>query len=292
MGSARRPYASRAVTARTALFTALALVGFAGNSLLCRAALADGSIDPASFTAVRLASGGVVLLGLARLASGARPLAGSWAGAVALFAYAAPFSYAYLRLGAATGALVLFVAVQITMVGIGVARGERPRSLAWCGLAVALAGLAALTLRGAGAADPWGLCGMTLAGISWGVYSLLGRRGLETPLAATAGNFVRAVPLAGVLLVWAAATSVLEVRRTGFWLAVGSGAAASGLGYSLWYAALPALSAARAAVLQLLVPVLTSLGGVALLGEALTLRFAVSAAAILLGVGLVIRGRA
>ena len=255
--------------------TCAALVGFAANSLLCRAALGAGIIDAASFTAIRIASGAAVLWLLAR--GGARG-AGSWASGVALFAYAAAFSFAYLRLSTATGALILFAAVQVSMIGIGVAKGERPRALEWVGLAIAAAGLVVLVLPGLAAPDPLGAGLMAAAGVAWGVYSLFGR-GAAKPLAATADNFARALPLALVLLV-----AARHVSLEGALLAVASGAIASGVGYSLWYAALPQLAPARAAIVQLSVPVIAAAGGALVLGEVVTARFAGATAAILGGI--------
>lgn len=256
--------------------TCAALVGFAANSLLCRAALGAQTIDAASFTAIRLASGAAVLWVLAR--GGARGAAGSWASGLALFAYAAAFSFAYLRLSTATGALILFAAVQASMIGYGVAKGERPRALEWLGLAVAAGGLVVLVRPGLAAPDPLGAALMAAAGIAWGIYSLRGR-GATRPLAATADNFARALPLALVLLVLAR-----TISAEGAALAAASGALASGVGYSLWYAALPHLAPARAAIVQLAVPVIAASGGALVLGEVVTVRFAGATAAILGGI--------
>ena len=287
--------------AKTAALLA-ALAGFAANSLLARAALGAQRIDAWSFTFVRLAGGALVLALLARAvrarAAPARPPAdgvrapGSWASALALFAYAALFSLAYLRLPTGVGALVLFACVQATMIGWGIRGGERPTALEWTGLALALGGLALLAapaLTAARTADALGLASMALAGVAWGVYSLRGRSS-RAPLATTAANFARAVPLAAVGL--AAGWSQATARPAGVALALASGALASGLGYSLWYLALPALSATRAAIVQLSVPALAAAAGVALLGEAIDARLAGSAALILGGVALavVVRG--
>lgn len=281
---------SAAPIRRTVVLTALALVGFAGNSLLCRLALAEGAIDAASFTAIRLVSGALVLAALAR----PRALvgAGSAASAAALFAYAAPFSFAYLRLGAGLGALVLFGAVQATMLGWAVARGERPGALVWLGLVVALVGLVGLAAPGRTSPDPLGLAAMALAGAAWAVYTLRGRGSSAPPLATTAANFARSVPLAAALVAGAALLGGLSASGRGVALATLSGAVASGLGYSLWYAALPHLSATRAAALQLLVPVLAAGGGVGLLGERVSPRLLLAGAAILGGVALAVGGRA
>ncbi len=261
-----------------------ALAGFAANSLLCRAALGAGSIDAASFTAIRLASGALVLLALAHGAPVRR--AGSWGSALALFAYAAAFSFAYLRLTTATGALILFATVQATMIGWGVARGERPRPLAWLGFTLAGGGLVTLTLPGLAAPDPIGGGLMAIAGASWAIYSLRGRATVH-PLAVTADNFARAVPMAAVLLVVIPLAGG-HANVHGIVLAIGSGAIASGIGYSLWYAALPSLAATRAAIVQLAVPVVAAAGGGLVLGEPITLRLAAATVAIIGGIALVL----
>jgi drug/metabolite transporter (DMT)-like permease len=270
--------------------TALALACFAGNSLLCRLALADGHADAATFTAIRLTSGAVVLALLAARRN--RETRGTgWASAGALFGYAAPFSYAYLRLGAAMGALLLFASVQATMLGWGIARGERPSPLAWLGIAVAMAGLVGLTVPGRGAPDPLGALAMAFAGIAWGVYSLRGRLASGDPVVTTAASFARSVPLAAVLLAVAIPAFGAHISPRGVALAVASGALASGLGYSFWYAALPHLSATRAAVVQLLVPVIAAAGAVLWLGESVSARLVLTSGAILGGVALTIRAR-
>ena len=268
---------------RVVLSCGAALVGFAANSLLCRTALGADAIDAASFTAIRLASGACVLFALAR---GRVRGAGSWASGGALFAYAAAFSFAYLRLTTATGALILFATVQATMIGWGVARGDRPRAVEWLGIALAAAGLVVLTLPGLAAPDPVGAVLMAAAGASWGVYSLRGRSA-KRPLAATADNFVRTLPFAALLL---ASLAVMDghVTLEGAALAVASGAIASGLGYSLWYAALPHLAPSRAAIVQLSVPVLAAAGGAVVLGEVVTVRLVGAAAAIVGGIALAV----
>jgi drug/metabolite transporter (DMT)-like permease len=264
--------------ARTALLAAAALLGFAANSLLCRAALREGAIDAWSFTLVRLASGAIVLGILARTWR-----EGSWASALALGAYAGLFSLAYLWIPAGVGALVLFGAVQATMIGWSVRAARRPRAFEWCGLALAFGGLAYLTLPGASAPDARGLALMACAGIAWGVYSLRGRSSTQ-PLLATAGNFARGV----VLVLPCAAFAELELSTRGLLLACASGALASGLGYSLWYAALPGMSATRAALVQLSVPLLTALAAVLLLDEQPNERLFYSGVAILGGIALAV----
>lgn len=271
--------------ARVAVLTGLALAAFAGNSLLCRAALARTGIDAASFTTVRLVSGALMLSLLASLRRSGKAGGGSWLSALALFAYAAGFSFAYLRLPAGAGALILFGAVQATMIAWGLHKGERLRPLQLAGLLLACIGLAGLLLPGL-AAPPLGSSLLMLgAGMAWGVYSVRGK-GAGDPLEVTSGNFLRAAPIAIVLslLLW----REMAPDPMGVWYAVLSGALTSGLGYAIWYTALPALASTTAAAVQLSVPVLAALGGVAFLGEALSLRLVVASSAILGGIALVI----
>jgi len=274
---------------RTALLTFFAMLAFASNSLLCRVALKDTAIDAASFTAIRLVSGALMLALLLRT-RGVRPTAGgSWPMAVMLFGYAVFFSYAYRDLTAATGALLLFGAVQLTMMGYGLWTGERIRGLSLVGLAIALAGLVGLLLPGLAAPPPMAAALMLGAGVAWGVYSLLGRRAGD-PTAATAGNFMRTVPFAAALLLAALAVKggPETVDRMGAFYAVLSGAVTSGLGYVLWYAALPALRATSAATIQLSVPAIAAIGGAVLLAEPITARLLLSSVAILGGIALTI----
>lgn len=271
-----------------ALLVALALAGFAANSLLCRLALVDGgggpAIDPASFTSIRLAAGALVLVVLAG-PSRARAR-GSWSGALALFVYAIAFSLAYVRIGAAVGALVLFGAVQITMLGTALREGERPGPRTWIGLLAALAGIAWLVAPGLRAPDPIGAMSMALAGAAWGAYSLLGRRSREDPLGATAGNFARALPAALLVsLAWSLRATPLASTR-GVVLACCSGALASGLAYAIWYAALPRLGATRAGLVQLLVPIVAAAAALPLLGETLSLRLVGATVLVVGGVAL------
>lgn len=272
---------------RLIALTTLAMLAFAANSLLCRAALRDTAIDAASFTAIRLTSGALLLAVLLR-SRGARPATGgSWPMALMLFAYAAFFSFAYRELTAATGALLLFGSVQLGMTGYGLATGERVRGLRLAGLAVALSGLVGLLLPGLAAPPPLAAALMIGAGLSWSVYSVLGRSAGE-PVAATGGNFLRSVAFAA-LLGLAASRAGTTVDPMGTLYAVLSGAVTSGLGYVLWYAALPRLNASQAATVQLSVPAIATLGGVVLLGEQLTIRLLVCSAAILGGIALALR---
>lgn len=273
---------------RTTLLTTAALIGFAANSILCRLALGTHLIDAASFTGIRLLTGAIALAVLAAPTrpAGEKKIGGSWFSAAALFAYAAAFSYAYVRLDAGTGALILFASVQITMVGWGWFRGERPRPLEWVGLAVAFGGLVALNFPGLSAPDPVGAALMAGAGLAWGIYSLRGRSG-HRPLASTAGNFLRCLPGALVLFLLAAQ----YVSPRGMLLAGASGALASGIGYSLWYAALRHLPRTRAAIVQLAVPVLAAAGGIVFLYESASTRLVVSGLVILGGVALALLTR-
>jgi drug/metabolite transporter (DMT)-like permease len=271
---------------RVFLLTLIALLAFAGNSLLCRAALKHTAIDPASFTSIRIVSGAAALWLILRLRSGAQPWsAGNWPSALALFVYAAAFSFSYVSLTAATGALLLFGAVQATMIGYGWWRGERLRRWQSLGLVLALGGLVGLLLPGLSAPPLAGAVLMLLAGVAWGVYTLRGK-GRGDPLGVTAGNFLRAVvPATGLTLVWLASASF---DPSGVGYAVASGALASGVGYAVWYTALPGLKVTTAATAQLSVPIIAALGGVVLLDEALTLRLMVGAAAVLGGIALVV----
>lgn len=280
MSAARSPLALAALVA-------LALAAFAGNSLLARVALRDGGMDAASFTAIRLASGALVLWALVSLrrAPAARG-SGDWISALALFAYAALFSLAYVQLEAGAGALLLFGAVQATMIGRGLAAGERLARWQWLGLLVALAGLVGLLLPGLSAPPPLPSLLMLGAGVAWGAYSLRGRGALD-PLRTTAGNFLRTLPMAALFLL--ALLSQLQVDTPGLLAALASGALASGVGYAIWYTALPSLRRASAATLQLAVPLIVAVAGVLWLGEPATLRLLLAGAAILGGVALVLR---
>jgi drug/metabolite transporter (DMT)-like permease len=276
--------------ARVVLLTAMTMLAFAGNSILCRLALKGTAIDAATFTLVRVVSAAAVLWLILLVRHGPHRLArgGNWPSALALFAYAAAFSYAYIHLSAGTGALLLFGAVQATMTGYGLYAGERLRAWQWLGLALALGGLAWLVLPGLTAPPPGSSLLMIVAGIAWGIYSLRGR-GAADAIATTAGNFIRAVPPALALALLMHAQRSLD--SAGLACALVSGALTSGLGYVVWYAVMPQLRAATAATVQLSVPVIAAVGGLALLGEAMSLRLAVSAAAVLGGIALVIAGK-
>jgi drug/metabolite transporter (DMT)-like permease len=272
----------------TVIYAALALVAFAANSVLCRVALHQGAIDPATFTSIRVVSGAAALL---LVMSCTRRDIGGWTvpggttllTPAILFLYAVPFSFAYTRLSAGTGALILFGAVQVTMLGSAAWSGERLRSTQWVGVLVALAGLVVLVLPGLTAPPPWAAALMAIAGLFWGLYTLRGR-GVANPLVHTTRNFVWAVPL--VLVVSALTLRQFHASGRGVLLAIVSGAVTSGLGYVAWYSAVGRLTATRAAVLQLSVPVLAAAGGVIILMEPVSLRLAASAMLVLGGIAL------
>ena len=274
--------------ARTLLLTAVAMLAFAGNSLLCRLALKTTEIDPATFTSLRLLSGALMLALLLRLRHGRAAMAGSWGGATALFIYAAAFSFAYGSLAAGVGALLLFGAVQISMLLWGWLQGERPGPMSLAGLLLAFAGLLTLLLPGASAPALGGSLLMLLAGVAWGTYSLLGRTSSDA-LAATTGNFVRSLPMAALLSLVLLQTASWDMN--GVLYALASGALASGLGYAIWYMAIVDLKAIQAATVQLSVPIITALAGGLLLDEALSLRLTLSSLAVLGGIALVLAAR-
>jgi len=272
-------------TQRILFLTVLALIAFAANSVLARLALLNNEIGPLGFTLIRLVSGAMVLMLIAGPRHSLR--AGNWRSALALVSYAGFFSFAYIALPTGTGALILFALVQITMLGTGIAQGERLTAIQWGGVVLAFFGLIALLGPGIAPPSPLGALAMALAGISWGVYSLRGR-GVPNPTHATAGNFVRAA-LIGLLLavpVFALRTEAVP-GTNGILLALASGGITSGLGYTVWYMALKGLSATRAGIAQLSVPALAAAGGVLVVGETLSLRFVISSFIILGGIALV-----
>ncbi|MGY6410192.1 MAG: DMT family transporter [Alkalilacustris sp.] len=285
---------------RIALLSALAMVAFAANSVLNRLALAGGEADALGYTGIRLVSGALMLGLILWLRRGRTPprdaapaggpvlrLGGSWAGALALLVYALGFSLAYLVLDAGTGALILFAAVQIGMLGWALAQGDRLGGVEWLGFGVAILFLVLLLRPGLTAPDPLGAGLMAGAGLAWAAYTLLGR-GSGAPLDDTAGNFLRCLPV-GVLLILPGLWSD-SITPAGWAYAVASGAIASGLGYALWYGVLPALERSTAAYVQLTVPAIAAAGGVLFIAEPLTARLALCAAGILGGVALALRG--
>ena len=276
-------------TWQTFVLTAVAMLAFAANSLLCRLALQRRGIDPASFGSIRLLAGAITLAVIVRFKSPrSAPSHTDWLAAIMLFVYVALFSFAYLSLPAGTGALILFGAVQLTMFSAGLRLGESFGPIAWVGLALAVAGLVYLVSPGVAAPPLFGAALMAIAGVAWGVYSLRGR-GVADPLAATAGNFARALPFALVLSLLYGANA--HADAVGVSLAIASGALTSGIGYAIWYAALPQLSAMRAATVQLSVPLIAAFGGVLFLSETITPRLVAASAAILGGIALVLTSR-
>lgn len=267
------------------------MVAFAANSLLCRAALGAGLIDPGSFALLRTLSGALTL-GAILLVRG--DLSAAFTGhrrtAASLFAYMIFFTFAYQWLSAGTGALILFGAVQITMFAAALRSGETFCAAAWVGFALAIAGLIYLVAPGLSAPDPFGAVLMAVAGVSWGFYSLLGR-GAADPLVATAGAFITALPAVFAVVVIYILFNGFGFFTTGVLLALASGAIASGLGYVVWFAALRGLTAARAATVQLSVPVIAALGGVLFLSEEITLRLILASVATLGGVMIVLLQR-
>ena len=273
---------------RTVFLTSLTMIAFAGNSLLCRVALKNSTIGAASFTTIRLISGAAMLWLITGRGRSTDVGRGNWVSAGALFGYAAGFSFAYTTLPAATGALLLFGAVQVTMIGYGIRKGERLSGLQCLGLVIALCGVVGLLLPGLSAPPLLGSLIMLGAGGAWGVYSLRGK-GAGDPTRVTAGNFLRAVPLAIVATALTGGAASLD--PAGLWCSVFSGAVASGMGYALWYTVVPALKATTAATIQLTVPLLAALGGIIFLGETVTLRLVAASAAILGGIALVLQKR-
>jgi drug/metabolite transporter (DMT)-like permease len=277
---------------RAIALTVAAMLAFAANSLLCRMALQQGGIDAASFGSIRLVAGALTLALVVRVRSGGAAAGrADWLAAAMLFAYVAFFSFAYLSLSAGTGALILFGAVQLTMLGAGLRAGEMFGPVAWSGFVLAVAGLVYLVSPGVTAPPALGAVLMAVAGVAWGVYSLRGR-GVADPLASTARNFVRAAPMALVLSALLAGTGSAHADAAGIALAVASGALTSGIGYVIWYAALPSLTAMRAATVQLSVPPIAAFGGVLFLSESITPRLMLCSVAILGGIALVLMGKA
>jgi len=270
---------------QTLLVTCLALLAFAGNSLLARYALLDGVIDAASFSAIRLAAGAVVVLLLVVLKERATPhwQAGSWLNAFYLFLYALTFSFAYLSLDTGVGALILFAAVQVTMVLRSMLSGKRLSRWEWLGLLMACSGVSYLLLPDSNTSNlPMsGVLLMLIAGIAWGLYSIAGK-GAVNPLAETGGNFLRSLPF--VLLLLLLTFDTTNATLTGVLLAIVSGGITSGLGYALWYVALRGLSVTQAALVQLSVPIIAAFGGIILLNETITMQLVISTLLVIGGI--------
>lgn len=270
------------------ILTVLAMVAFAANSIFCRIALGKDLIDPASFTSIRLLSGVLALSLLLQLqkSSPKAETAPNWVSAMSLFAYAALFSFAYVTLTTATGALILFAAVQATMIGFGIRQGDKLSRTAWSGLLIAVAGMVYLLMPGLSAPPLTGASMMVGAGIAWGIYSIKGK-GVTNPLTASSQNFLYALPFTAVL-------TLIFIQQASFTLpgvvlAVASGAIASGVGYAIWYAALPGLKTSQASSVQLSVPVIATVGGIIFMQEPLTLRLGLASIAILGGIALIFR---
>jgi drug/metabolite transporter (DMT)-like permease len=270
---------------RIFILTLLAMIAFASNSILCRLALKQTGIDAASFTLIRILSGAVALWLIMKMRRATWKKEGSWSSALALFIYAAAFSFAYLDLSAGTGALLLFGAVQATMILWGFRKGEQMDAIQMVGLIVALTGLVVLVFPGLSAPPLIGSILMLGAGLAWGIYSLRGKRE-KNPASVTAGNFLRAVPFAAVVSITFVPWAHFDLAGVSY--AIVSGAITSGLGYVIWYSVLPDLKAASAATVQLSVPMLAAAGGILLLGEPLTLRYLLASITILGGIALVV----
>ena len=272
------------------ILPSLALIAFAANSVLCRLALGEHAIDASNFTVIRLLSGVIVLLAIIKLRRNktGSPTKGSWLASFMLFLYAITFSFAYITLDTGTGALILFGSVQITMILLSLLSGTRLHSTEWAGVAVAFTGFVYLILPGVTTPSAIGFLLMTMAGIAWGIYTLMGRDS-KSPLMDTAYNFFRTVPVVVILALVAMKNA--NFSSEGILLAAISGGITSGIGYTIWYIALGGLSATQAAVLQLLVPVIAALGGIIFVSEIVTVRLMVSAAMILGGILLVVLGR-
>ena len=270
---------------RIIALTVIAMIAFAANSVLARLAFATAGAEPLSYTGIRLAAGAATLAVLLALRRRNLRLGGSWSGVAALFGYAILFSIAYILLGAGTGALILFASVQIGMLGWAVYRGDRPGLIEWLGFVVAFGGLVYLLSPGVVAPNPLGALLMLVAGLCWAAYTLIGRAS-TSPLDDTAGNFMRSSPLAVVMVVAGALTHGVSLAAVIY--AIVSGALASGLGYAVWYTALPSLSRTRAAIVQLTVPAIAGAGGVLFIGEALSPRLVIATIAIIGGVALAV----
>jgi len=271
--------------------TAIALIAFAANSVLCRLALDGGLMDAASFTEVRLLSGALMLgliFALQKNKTQTLKASGSWLASLMLFIYAVTFSYAYIALDIATGALILFAAGQITLILAALFLGSRLSLLEWSGLLLAFIGFVYLMLPSATTPSWSGFVLMSISGVAWGFYTLMGK-GSTHPLADTTSNFMRSIPMLGVLLLFS--FEYMQLGGLGLFYAVLSGAIASGLGYTIWYMALENLKMIHAAVVQLFVPVLAAVGGYMVMNEDITLRLFIAAAIILSGILLVILQR-
>ena len=277
-------------TFKIIVLTTLALIAFAANSVLCRLALGGKTIDASGFTSVRLLSGALVLYLIISLGKNKTSPTknGSWFSAIMLFLYAITFSYAYISLDTGTGALILFGAVQITMILLSIYYGNRLHFTEWIGVIIAFTGFVYLLLPGVHMPSIRGFILMTLAGIAWGFYTVHGRASTN-PVRDTAYNFLKTIPL--VLILIAITFKQVNYSTEGIVLAMVSGGITSGIGYTIWYMALRGLSSVQAAVLQLLVPIIAAFGGVLFISEKITLRLTTASLLILGGILMVLLGK-
>ena len=277
----------QSIQVKTMFLSMVALIAFAGNSVLCRLALSDGAIDPAGFTVIRLLSGVVALFPLLFLTQGKRAFnkSGSWLSGVLLFIYAVFFSFAYVSIDTATGALILFGVVQITLVIVNAIKGNRLNALELLGVVLALAGFIYLVFPELQKPSLQGFVMMSMSGVAWALYTVAGQ-GSSNALRDTAFNFLRTAPL--FIIVFVASLNAISLTSYGVLLAIASGAITSGVGYAIWYAALPNLSTTQAGVIQLFVPIIAAFGGVLFAGELITPRLMVAAAFVLGGIMVVI----
>jgi len=275
---------------KTIFLTGLALIAFAANSVLCRLALKNEAIDPSSFTVIRLLSGAFVLLIILGITRNTSRLSstGSWTASVMLFLYAVTFSYAYVSLDTATGALILFGSVQITMILRSLISGSRLHITEWTGVVISFAGFIYLILPGISTPSIIGFILMTIAGIAWGIYTWKGL-GSKSPLMDTTYNFLRTIPFVALLAI--VTMNNINYSAEGIILALLAGGVTSGIGYTIWYVALDGLSSTQAAVLQLSVPVIAAFGGVIFVSETITYRLIISTAMVLGGILMVVLGK-
>ena len=275
---------------QTISLTMLALLAFAGNSVLCRIALDNNIIDAASFTSIRLFSGIVFLLFLVRVKTKQKInlKKGSWLSAFFLFLYALAFSYGYITLDTGTGALILFGAVQATMIIYSLVKGRKLLLIEWIGLLFAALGLCILLLPGASAPSLNGFILMAISGTAWGAYTLAGK-GSQNPLVDTAHNFLKTLPL--IAIVTLLTLNDIQLSNKGIMLAIISGAVMSGLGYAIWYSVLTKLSVTEAATIQLSVPIIATIGGVIFSNELVTIKLILASILVLGGVLIVTLGK-
>ena len=275
---------------KTSLFTGLALIAFAANSVLCRLALGNGAIDASSFTGIRLLAGAIALFTILSIKGSNKGASskGSWTASLSLFLYAITFSYAYLSVDTGTGALILFGSVQITMIMLSLISGTRLHLIEWSGVILAFTGFIYLILPNITTPSITGFILMTVSGVSWGIYTLKGRSS-KNPLMDTTYNFLRTIPFIALLAVFTLQN--MNYSTEGIVLALISGAITSGAGYTIWYIALGGLSSTQAAVIQLSVPVIAAIGGVIFVSEVITMRLVISAAIVLSGILMVVLGK-